>query len=333
LPAGQELPTCPHCYHNTLTPLNDDDLDQVSAPELILPFADAGERAEQQLHSFSRSFPFTPHDLQAKNLRRRLRRVYIPSWLVDSDVTAVWQAEAGFDYQVVSHQESFKSGSWHTREVKETKIRWEGRAGQLQRRYENVPAPALEEMVGVRARLGSFDRQGAVPYAAETVQKSMVRLPNRDQIDAWPDTQPRFQELAAQECRQAAGADHIRQYRWQAEYSNQNWSLLLLPVYSTWYVDDDQQPLPVLLNGRTGQFYGLKRASMKKARRAAIIIAALAALLFLLTLALLYVEPSLVVLTAILAFFTGIGAILPIAYVSRFNRAQDADIPFPYQRR
>ena len=107
--------------------------------------------------------------------------------------------------------------------------------------------------------------------------------------------------------------------------------MLLLPVYSTWYVDDDQQPLPVLLNGRTGQFSGLKRASMKKAKRAAIIFAAFAALLFLLTLALLFVEPSLILLTAILAFFTGIGAILPIAYVSRFNHKQVADIPFPYR--
>ena len=51
---------------------------------------------------------------------------------------------------------------------------WAGIDVQLQRRYDNVPAPALEEMTGVRAQLGSFDRQEAVPYQAEMLQKSMV---------------------------------------------------------------------------------------------------------------------------------------------------------------
>jgi hypothetical protein len=312
-------------------PLTEDDLDQDITPELVLPFAVGDDRVQEQLHGFSRSFRFTPRDLQAKNLRSRLRRIFIPSWLVDSDVAAVWQAEAGFDYQVVSHQERFQNGDWHSREVHETKIRWEARAGQLQRRYSNFSAPAMEEIANVQALLGTFARKEAVSYQQDMLEETMIRLPNRDQVDAWPDTHPKFKERAAVECQQAAGADHIRQYKWQAQYDNQHWSLLLLPIYSTWYLDDDQQPVPVLLNGRTGQFSGLKRASMKKAKRATTILAILAGLLFLLTEAMLFLEPSLILITAVLTFFVGIGAILPIAYVSRFNRDQTADIPI--QRR
>ena len=331
LSPAEEMPICPHCYQTTLTPLGDDDLDQNSAPELILPFAVVDDHVQEQLHSFCKSFRFTPRDLQAKNLQNRLRRVFIPSWLVDSDVTAFWQAEAGFDYQVVSHQESFQNNGWHSREVQETKIRWEARAGQLQRHYDNVSAPALEEIGGVQAHLGSFARKEAVTYQQEMLEKSLIRLPNRDRIDAWPDTHPKFKELAAAECRDAARADHIRQYKWQAQYENQQWSLLLLPVYSTYYFDDHQQPVPILLNGRTGQFSGIKRASMKKAKRATTILAILAGLLFLLTLALLFLGSSLLLLTAVLTFFVGIGAILPIAYVSRFNRDQKQDIPIRRQ--
>lgn len=330
LPEAEEMPICPHCYQDTLTPLEESHLLEVSPPELILPFDVSTARVQEQLGRFAKSFLFTPHDLRAETLNSRLRRVYLPAWLVDSDVAAVWQAEAGFDYQVVSHQESFHDESWQTHEVTETKIRWEARAGQLQRHYDNIHAPALEEIADVRSRLGSFDRDKAVPYKAELLQQSLVRLPNRDPIDAWPDTHPAFKELAAAECREAAGADHIRQFRWQAEYANQRWSLLLVPVYSTWYLDDDRQSLPLLLNGRTGHFFGVKRASRKKARRAALILATLATLFFLLTVALLFLEPSLILLTALLAFLTAICAILPIAYVSRFNRSQAIDIPFPY---
>jgi hypothetical protein len=328
---GEEMPICPHCYLATITALTRDELGPVSTPELVVPFAVPAQRVQQQINSFAKSFRFAPHDLQAKNLERRLRRVYIPRWLVDSDVTAVWQAEAGFDYQVVSHQESFKQGGWQSREVQETRIRWEARAGQLQRRYDNVPAPALEEIGDVQTKLGSFDREGATAYRQELLDGAMIRLPNRDQQDAWPDTYPKFKELASGECRQAAGADHIRQYKWQAQYEDQQWSLLLLPVYSTWYFDDDQQPVPILLHGRTGQLSGIKRASMKRAKRTTTLLAIMAGLLFCLTLGLLWLEPSLTLLTIVLALIVGVSAILPLAYVSRFNRGQPADIPI--QRR
>jgi hypothetical protein len=87
----------------------------------------------------------------------------------------------------------------------------------------------------------------------------------------------------------------------------------------------------VLLNGRSGHFFGIKRASPKKARRMTLMLAILAALFFILTVALLFVEPSLILLTALLAFLTAVGAILPIAYVSHFNRSQALHIPFPHQ--
>jgi len=322
LPPGEEMPVCPHCYRQKLTSLNEEDLEKSSAPELVVPFSVSTDTVEARLSEFSKRFHFSPKDLQAKSLVARMRRVYIPAWLVDSEVAAVWQAEAGFNYQVVSHQESFAGNSWQTKEVEETKVRWEARAGQLQRRYNNVRAPALEEIGDVRAKLGFFESDGAQVYRQEMLENALVRLPNRDRLDAWPDTQPTFMELAAGECREAAGADHIRQYKWQAQFANQHWSLLLLPVYSSWYYDDEQQPQPVLLNGRTGQISGAMRASMKQAKRATTIIAIAAGLLFLLTLVLLFFEPSLALLTAVLAFAAGFGAIWPIAYVSRFNREQ-----------
>lgn len=320
----QKLPICPHCYGQTLTALPLEDVQQNGLPELVVPFAIRESVVEKQLNYFSKQFYFSPSDLKEKNLIGRLRRVFIPAWMVDSDIDAVWQAETGFDYQVVSHQENFVSDSWHTQEVKETKVRWETRKGKLQRRYDNVRAPALDDIQNVRGRLGRFDAEGAAQYEPSMLDGVMVRLPNRDPEDAWPDTHPTFKELAAEECRSAARADHIRQYKWQAAYANQNWSLLLLPVFSTWYVDDDDQPQPVLLNGRTGQIWGVMHASMKRARRFTVLLGILAVLLFIFTFILAFFEPSLAFLTALLGFAVGLGAIWPIIYVSRFNRRSDA---------
>ena len=90
-------------------------------------------------------------------------------------------------------------------------------------------------------------------------------------------------------------------------------------------MDDDQQPQPVLLNGRTGQIWGSMRASMKRAKRMTTLIAVLAALLFLLTIILVFIEPSWAFLTAVLGFGAGLGAIWPIIYVSRFNHGQQEE--------
>jgi hypothetical protein len=323
---------CPHCYRATLTPLAPGELAPdsrpESGPELAAPFRITETDVEKQIKKFARSYWFTPGDLSARNILSRLRRVYIPAWLVDSDVAAAWQAEVGFDYQIVSHQENYSNKSWITTKVKETKVRWEPRVGQLQRHYDNVRAPAMEEIDDIRNKLGKFESTSAETYRPEMLDGATVRLPNRDQVDAWPDTHLRFRRLAENECRQASKADHIRQFGWRAQYANQRWSLLLLPVYSTFYLDDGGQPVPVLLNGRTGQLHGLKRASMKRAKIYSLALATLAAFLFIATVALFFFVPFLGVLVGLLTMILGMSAILPIAYASQFNRRQKSDLIF-----
>ena len=186
----------------------------------------------------------------------------------------------------------------------------------------------MEEIDDIRNKLGKFGSNSAETYRPEMLDGATVRLPNRDQVDAWPDTHLRFRRLAKNECRQASKADHIRQFGWQAQYANQRWSLLLLPVYSTFYLDDNDQPVPVLLNGRTGQLHGLKRASMKRAKIYSLALATLAAFLFIATVALFFFEPFLGVLVGLLTMILGMSAILPIAYAYQFNRRQKSDLIF-----
>lgn len=321
---GEGSIVCPHCYRASLAALTEEELIQAASPELVVPFQVTSEQVQAALGEFARSYWLPPPDLKSGNLISRLRRVYVPVWLVDSDVSATWQAEAGFDYQVVSHQEKFTSGKWVTVEVKETKIRWEPRLGRLQRRYENVRAPALEEFEEIRSRLGPFDSRSATAYRPSALDGALVRLPDRDQSDAWPDTQPRFKQLATADCQEATQSDHFRQFGWQAKYNNQRWSLLLAPLYSTWYLDDDGIPVPILLNGRSGQFHGLKRASMKRAKRYTRNLAILAALFFLTSVAVILLAPPLGLLSLALTMLLGLTAIVPVAYASQFNRRQQA---------
>jgi hypothetical protein len=226
--------------------------------------------------------PFASPDLNPQALAKRLKRIYLPQWLVDVGARGSWQFEAGFDYQVVSHQERYSDagGGWQTREVKETRVRWEPRTGTLDRSFHNLAAPALETHARLRGQVGDFDISAAQPYTAQAANDSFIRLPDRAQQDAWPDVVPVLQAAAANECQAASSADHYRDFRWQPDYYSRSWTLLLRPIYTTYYLDDQDRPKPVLINGQSGQMSGTRVASMKRARRTTLLILAVAVLIF-----------------------------------------------------
>ena len=336
LVSKERLPRqCPHCFQATLTgpdtsgAAEPDQPPPDHLPELFLPFSVPADVISQRIQHFAGDIWFAPGDLTPHNLQARLQRTYLPMWLVDSRVEAAWQAEVGFNYETVSHRDYFDDnrGGWFSEQISETRIRWEPRLGQLSRTYHNIPAPALEEHFELAGKLGRFDLQAGQPYGAQALDQSSVCLPNRSPADAWPDTTPDFQAAAGEECRRAARADHIREYRWSAAYHDQNWTLLLLPLYSTYYLDDDRQPQPVLIHGQTGQIAGPRRASMKRAQQAALFIIAVATILFILSLAVaaasIFVPPLIVAAAAgiLLAIVVGMAAIAPVVIAWQTNRS------------
>jgi hypothetical protein len=329
LPKGSLPQRCPHCFQANLSPWGGslEDLPHIHPPELVLPYILSAGRLAQAVEKFAGGIPFAPEDLSIHNLQARLRRLYLPMWLVDAEVQATWQAEAGFNYNVVSHQDHFEEnrGGWTSRQIEEGRIRWEPRLGKLDRTYQNIAAPALEENQRLKSALDSYDLSAASAYQPNLLESAYVRLPNRATQDAWSDAKPALQSAAADECRQAAGADHIRQFSWNPEYHNQNWTLLLLPLYTTYYQDDQGQPQAVLVNGQSGQISGRRRASMKRAQRTALGILIASIILFLISLGIAALAVALPILLAlgviglVLALLLGLGAIYPLASVWWFN--------------
>lgn len=326
---------CPHCYQSTLKSIpegDDRELLYSRAPELVVPFQVTPESMDDGINKFASKIPFAPKDLTSQNLRSRLCRLFLPMWLVDAEVQAKWWAEVGFDYKVVSHQAHYDDhqGGWSSREVEEGRIRWEPRLGRLERTYHNISTPALEEDMVIKQEMGAFKLGEAVEYQVKEIENSFVRLPNRDTKDAWVEATPAIQMAATEECRQASGADHIRQFSWKSQYSNNNWTLMLLPLYTTYYLDAEKVAQPVFIHGQTGQISGVRRASMKRGQRLSLIILVIAVLIFLLSIVLAVASVALPILLVIgvlgfaIALLTAAGAVVPIVLVWQFNRRQKA---------
>lgn len=325
-PDGETYPTCPGCLNQTLERLRSTPFGHL--PEQIVPFRPSDGLIDEQLRRFTAAIPYPPDDLNATRVWDRMRRIYLPFWLVDGVVTATWQAEVGFNYQVVSHQERYSDTGWQTREVSETKVRWEPRVGRIQRAYHNLGAPAIERWQEWQQSLGHFDLSTAQPYHADLLGRAEVRLPDRPTTSAWPDAARAFSQAASEECRQASGADHLRAFLWSPQFGQLNWTLMLLPLFVSYYLDDQGQPQRLLFHGQTGAVAGRRWASMVRAKRRAIQIALVGAALLVVALLLILIgprigNPRLSGLGATLALtgaVTLIGALAPLAQVAFYNR-------------
>ena len=326
---------CPHCHRESLISIQDsiEELPYLGSPELALSFGLSGDVLARGIIDFSRGIPYPPLELVPDVLVSRLKQIYIPVWLVDAEVQSNWKAEAGFNYQVISHQDQYSEhrGGWASHEVTEGRIRWEPRAGCLNRSYENISAPALEDAQRLNRLLGVYDLSQAHPYLPEVADQTFVRLPTRVIEDAWTDALPAFQSAASRDCQEAAGADHLKDFEWKPEFAKQHWSLLLQPVYSTFYIDDEGGIQPVLINGQSGKVSGTRRSSVKRAQRTAWIILFVAIITFAISLivtVLGIVAPLLLPIGGIglaISVFIGAGAVLPLTVAWQFNRSQRSD--------
>jgi len=278
---------CPFCFQGPVTPqpvyLREE------PPEQVLPYGISERKLAGILDRWTQGTWFRPAELKARVLVQRARRYLIPLWLVDGQVEGAWRADVGFDYQAVSYQDRYSDGrGWSSQEVREERVRWEPRVGRISRRYENLVAPALEGHRALMARLGGgstdltkvFDLSQRTGYSPEAVTGGAVRIPTLEPETAWPGAEAAFVRAAGAECRQAAGADHVRDFTLEAEYEDLNWTLLLLPTYVTWY-REGERVWPVLVNGQSGRVSGVRRASTRKANVASLILGGVALILFL----------------------------------------------------
>lgn len=317
---------CPNCAQSKLTPQTAELRSE--PPEMAVPFTIQPGQVSSKLNEFIQKPWLKPDDFTHENLVSRLQKVFMPMWLVDCQVSGSWQGEAGFNYQVRTSQEFFKNGSWQSREVTKTQVRWEPRLGFLSRMYYNVSTPAFNGYAQFIGKIGKFRLNQAVPYLKESLLDAIIRIPDLSPDNAWPIAQDNLKQVALNECQQAVAADYLRNFSIAADFNNPHWTQLLLPIYFTWYRTDDGTNIPVFMHGQTGDILGVRLASRQKGWKIAGVSVAMAVLFFFLTLifaataAILPILSILALLFGIAAFFAFVFALVPAVYPRHWNRTQ-----------
>ena len=323
---GQQAPRCPYCSQEILT--TQSVRLRTEPPEAVIPFKIQKSDLTPTLEQFTNKIWLRPDDFTIDNLKQRLTPVFLPMWLVDCQITGSWQAETGFDYEVKSSKESYQNGTWITTPVIEKRAKWEKRIGELNRKYNNVTAPAISHYSEIIEKIGKFDLSLARPYHFQIINNIFLCVPDQPPDVAWPIAKSNFNNAAEQDCLKAAGAQHIRNFSIQAEYKSQNWTQLLMPMYFTHYADDEGVQHPIYIHGQSGRIEGLRMASPKSGWRWAGVSIAIAVLLFLVSLlffAFNTVIPGLFIagiISAVLAFGCGAFSLIPMIWPWQWNRRQ-----------
>ena len=327
LVAGSRLGgRCPDCGQGQL--IAQPALLRSEAPELLIPFQKKPADLLTILTGFTKGVWLHSDDFNPEIMLQRLVKVYWPMWLVDSSLSGSWQAEAGYDYQVESAQESYSGSVWRSKNVVENRVRWEARLGLIERHYDNIVTPAASDHQHKSSQLGNYRLDQAIPYQSTYVNEAVLKVPDLQPESAWPAAQSNLNRAAARDCQQACAAQHIRNYTVHASYNQLNWTQLLMPMFWTFYTDDAGLPQPVLINGQTGAIGGVRLASQKKGWRWAGIsvgISALALIVALLCFALSMAISPLAILGFLLAVAAFMGfafAIIPAVWPWQWNRKQ-----------
>jgi hypothetical protein len=318
---------CPYCFAGGLE-AQPARLRQ-EPPERVLPFQPPAGDWPTVFQKFTREVWLAPDDFTPLALQQRLISLYWPVWLVDGNLSGEWQAEIGYDYQVKSSRENYATGGWHSQEVIETRIRWEPRLGQMVRHYDNRLAPALSDQNQLTGLIGPSPLTQAVPYDPAYLQGAALRIPDLPPAEAWTQAQPAFEQAAQVECQQAAGGQHARGFKVRANYTELNWTQLLVPLYISYYTDDKGHPIPVYINGVTHQMNGKRLASPRKGLRLAAIVLAAALILCLLAVIFYLLGLNLFPqVRGVSSFFWALGiitaalAVIPAAWPLMWNQSQ-----------
>ena len=248
-------------------------------PESVIPLDVCAAKVEAAFKKWIGGLWLRPSALQHTK-RFDAIGVYVPAWTFDATVDSEWSADAGWYYTVMEPRPTMVNGRMQVRMVPVQKVRWEPAWGRRHDVYDDVLVPASRGIPEALAqKLGGYDLKSLVPYRPEYLAGWRAEEYAVDLEGGWKKA---LDEIVAQQERRCSGdvpGDTQQNLRVHNVVSGVRWKLCLLPVWTLTYRFGGK-PYTVLIHGQSARIVG--HAPWSPWKIAALVLACLAALLFLL---------------------------------------------------
>lgn len=226
-------------------------------PEAVVePVVDVVD-ARRRLQAFVSGVSFPSGGLVSDNTAARLALVFLPSWRLRVDACGVFRVEAGFETEVKGLVETYSLGRWSAREVVEPGLHWEPRVGRVRRTYDEVEVPGHEAHTAITHLVGTA---WPAPVEVDRVV-APVLLPDRAPPEPWPLAFEELRRRVGEDVRLASAAAEVRAVELELDPEQARWTWALLPVWVTWYRDEDGRLHRLWVHGTSGVVGGPRMAS------------------------------------------------------------------------
>lgn len=189
---------------------------------------------------------FHPGQLATSAIVDQLEGMYLSFWTFDATVDARWKAQVGYPRQRRYYDQHDKT--WKTR----TEIEWRWEEGRVAFHVDDLLVSASSRASSIiLERIYPFDLNELVEYKPEFLAGWLAQAYDVGLDQAWKHGKAAIREQARQACYADIPTSNIRNFSMAADFSNESWRYVLLPVYLTAYRFENKT-YKVMVNGQTG---------------------------------------------------------------------------------
>jgi hypothetical protein len=178
--------------------------------------------------------------------------VYLPFWTFDARIASAWRAQVGYERQ----ERYYDAGSkeWKTRTV----IDWRWEDGQVTVQVDDLLVDGTTRASrNLLERLKPFHLGDLAAYAPEFLAGWQAQAYDVSLTQAWETGKALMRERAMQACRESIHSAHVRNFSMTADFADEVWRYILLPVYVANYPFEGKL-YQVMVNGQSGAVAGQK---------------------------------------------------------------------------
>lgn len=245
---GTLTSTCPFCSSNKvmLHHAPDDNL----RPRSLIPFKIQPENCRKQAKDWLGTGWFHPDELSNASIIERFTGVYTSFWSFKAEITSQWKAQVGYERKI-SYMEQ---GEIKTRTV----IDWVWENGRTHISIADLLVCGNSHISRVLIeRTQPFDLSDLVEYSPEFLAGWQAQSYDISLPAGWEIGKSIMRQKAKAACHADIRSRHVRNFSMTADFSNESWRYVLLPVYITAYTFEGKT-YQVIVNGQTGKVVGQK---------------------------------------------------------------------------
>jgi DNA-directed RNA polymerase subunit RPC12/RpoP len=316
LPEGGISTSCPFCASNQVNLTTS--LDEFLQPRFLIPFKISLEQSRQSAKTWLGQGWFHPDELAANSVLRRFTGIYLPFWTFDARITAQWKAQVGYQKTVRHYNASQKR--WETR----TKIEWRWESGTVPLSIDDLlvtgSSPRRISHTIIQ-RIYPYNMKDLVAYHPDYLAGWQAQAYETTLTDTWEIGKQIIRNQAKEACYRDIPTSHVRNFSMTADFADESWRYILLPVYLAAYKFQDQT-FQIMVNGQTGAVAGQKPVAWWKIWLAVGGLLAPGLILSLIGIPLLLLGGIGIFLVGIGIILFGIGAFLSIKL---YNKARQSE--------